>query len=132
MEYEIAHSGGTKRSNRYVNASKDERAVKYLMGKHGLGGTVEQHLETYLKEKKAVEAAKLGRKLSTAEVKVLKQKKTKIIMTRVNPEWHKPDHDNPEGRSKMGWLVLGYPAGCQVGRRPLRVTNDPKTLCNAD
>ena len=39
------------------------------MGKHGLGDTVEQHLETYLKEKKAVEATKLGRKLSTAEVK---------------------------------------------------------------
>ena len=29
-------------------------------------------------------------------------------MTRMNPEWHKPDHDNPEGRSKMRWLVLGY------------------------
>ena len=55
-----------------------------------------------------METAKLGRKLSTAEVKVLKQKKTKIIMTRMNPEWHKPDHDNPEGRSKMRWLVLGY------------------------
>ena len=36
VEYEIAHSGGTIRSNRYVNACKDERAVKYLMGKHGL------------------------------------------------------------------------------------------------
>ena len=39
---------------------------------------------------------------------MLKQKKTKIIMTRMNPEWHKPDHDNPNGRSKMRWLVLGY------------------------
>ena len=29
-------------------------------------------------------------------------------MTRMNPEWHKPDHDHPEGRSKMRWLVLGY------------------------
>ena len=29
-------------------------------------------------------------------------------MTRMNPEWHKPDHDYPEGRSKMRWLVLGY------------------------
>ena len=29
-------------------------------------------------------------------------------MTRMNPEWHKPDHDNPNGRSKMRWLVLGY------------------------
>ena len=51
---------------------------------------------------------KLGRKLSANEVKALKKNGTKVVMTRMNPEWHKPDHDYPEGRSKMRWLVLGY------------------------
>ena len=56
----------------------------------------------------AVIKQKLGIKLSGNEVKALKKQGTKIVMTRMNPEWHKPDHDRPEGRSKMRWLVLGY------------------------
>ena len=47
--------------------------------------------------------------LAANEVKALKKQGVKII---VNPEWHKPDHDHPDGRSKMRWLVLGY---MQVG-----------------
>ena len=97
---------------RYVNMNKQERAVKHLMGKHNLGGTIEQHLKTYNEEIEEVTKRKLGRKLSANEVKALKKQGVKIIMTRVNPEWHKPDHDHPDGRSKMRWLVLGY---MQVG-----------------
>ena len=30
-----------------------------------------------------------------------------IVLLRMNPEWHKPDHDYPEGRAKMRCLVMG-------------------------
>ena len=90
-----------KEKVKYVNMGKEERAVKHLMGKHNLGGTIEQHLKTYNAEIEEVTKRKLGRKLSANEVKALKKQGVKIIMTRVNPEWHKADHDHPDGRSKM-------------------------------
>ena len=58
------------------------------MGKHGLGGTQQQHLETYNAEMESVIKQKMGRKLTEKEVKTLKKKKVKITMTRMNPEWH--------------------------------------------
>mgnify|MGYP001452849496 CR=1 FL=1 len=106
-EFEILKKE-SKISVKYVNMSKEERAVKYLMGKHDLGGTPYQHIETYKTEIEAVEKTKLGRKLTPKEVQALKAKGVKTIMTRVNPEYRKPDHDYPEGRSKMRWLVLSY------------------------
>ena len=99
VEYELKQQDKSK-GVRYVNMNKEERAIQHLMGKHGLGGSVQQHMKTYTEEMQSVLTQKLGRKLSDKEVKALKQQGTKIIMTRMNPEWHKPDHDYPEGRSK--------------------------------
>ena len=96
LEYELKQQNKGK-SVRYVNMNKEERAVQHLMGKHSLGGSVKQHLETCTEEMQSVLKQKLGRQLSDKEVKALKQKGVKVIMTRMNPEWHKPDHDYPEG-----------------------------------
>ena len=78
----------------------------------------------------AVIKQKLGRRLSGNEVKALKKQGTKIVMTRMNPEWHKPDHDHPEGRSKMRWLVLGYmQAGDNTGTdAPTRLDSSVKMM----
>ena len=62
--------------------------MKHLMGKHNLGGTLEQHLQIYNTEIQEVTKTKLGRKLSSKEVQALKSKGIKVTMTRVNPEYH--------------------------------------------
>ena len=104
---------------RFATASEsvDEKAVKHLMKKHKLSGTVKQHLESYITERQSVIGRKLGDKLSAAQVKLLKKEKVPIVMMRMNPEWHKPNHDFPEGRAKMRWLVRGdrQPAGWYKG-----------------
>ena len=85
LEYEILKTD-EKENIKYVYMGKEERAVKHLMGKYELGGTIPQHLQTYNTEMSEVIKQKLGRKLSSKEVKALKSKGVKIIMTRMNPE----------------------------------------------
>ena len=56
IDFEIARAmkQSQKASVRYVNMNKQERAIKHLMGKHNLGGTISQHLQTYNTEMDAV------------------------------------------------------------------------------
>ena len=87
-------------------------AVEYLMRKHNLGGTVEQHTEAYKNEYDAmINRWEKMRILPKAEAKEIirkaKEEGEKMAWLRMNPEWHKPDHDNPNGRSKMRWIVIG-------------------------
>ena len=76
IDFEIARAmkQSKKASVRYVNMNKQERATKHLMGKHNLGGTISQHLQTYNTEMDAVIKQKLGRKLSGNEVNALLSK----------------------------------------------------------
>ena len=100
-----------------ATVTEDEKAVQHLMKKHRLAGTVQQHLESYQTERESVISKKLGEKLTASQVKLLKKEKVPIVMMRMNPEWHKPNHDFPEGRAKMRWLVRGdrQPAGWYKG-----------------
>ena len=87
----------------------DREAVHYLMQKHSLGGTIEQHLVEYRAEKEKLELKrKRLRRLNNKEVQQYRKQGHMFVPMRMNPEYHKPDHDYPEGRSKMRWLVLGY------------------------
>ena len=86
----------------------DREAVKYLMAKHELGGTVEQHLVEYRAEKEKLQL-KRGRlrRLTTKEVQQFKKGGERFVSMRMNPEYHKPTDEYPDGRSKMRWIVQG-------------------------
>ena len=106
IEFEAAQA--KKHAVRMVVQDEDLTAVHHLIAKHKLAGNLQMHVQEYKKEMAKVKNSKLRRELTESEVKSLQKQKVKIVMMRMNPEWHKPNHDHPEGRSKMRWIVLGH------------------------
>ena len=48
------------------------------------------------------------RRLTTKEVQQFKKQGERFVGMRMNPEYHKPSDEYPDGRSKMRWIVQGF------------------------